>query len=151
MEKFQEKYGNLIKLGKEGRFDAIVHGCNCKKNWGKGIAVTMKSAFFKAFLVDLNSTPRLGELSICKEYECCDIINAYTQIYPGRNKYGKDSDFNRYKAVTNCMIEINKQYKGKIVGLPLIASGYAGLKWSKVKKIIKNELIDCYVVIIHLK
>ena len=71
---------NLIKFGKEGRFDAIVHGCNCKKNWGKGIAVAMKSAFFKAFQVDLNSTPRLGEISVCYDYECCDIINAYIWV-----------------------------------------------------------------------
>ena len=151
MDIFLEKYGNLIKLGKEGRFDAIAHGCNCQKNWGKGIALTMKGSFPKAFLTDQNSIPKLGEISICKDYECCDVINAYTQVYPGSKKWGKDSDFNRYEAIRSCMKEINKNYKGKIIGLPLIGSGLAGLKWSKVKKIFKTELSDCYVVVIHYK
>ena len=151
MERFTEKYGNLIKLSKEGIFDAIVHGCNCKKNWGKGIAKDMKGSFPKAFIVDQNSTSNLGEISICKDYECCDVINAYTQIYPGGNRWGKDSDFNRYEAIKSCMKEINNNYKGKIIGFPLIGCGLAGLKWSKVKKIIKKELSDNYVVIIHLK
>jgi len=149
MEKFIEKEGDLIKLSKQNMFDAIVHGCNCKKNWGKGLALSMKNAYPKAYLTDLNSIPKLGEISINEDYACCDIINAYTQLYPGSKGWGQDSEFNRYEAIKSCMIEINKNYNGKIIGLPLIGCGLAGLKWSKVKKIIKNELIDCYVVIIR--
>lgn len=151
MEQFTEKTGDLIKLAKQNMFDAIVHGCNCKKNWGKGLALDMKSSFPKAFLTDQNSIPKLGEISINDDYECCDIINAYTQIYPGSKGWGKDSDFNRYEAIKSCAIEINNNYKEKIVGFPLIGCGLAGLKWSKVKKILKDELSDCYVVIIRYK
>jgi O-acetyl-ADP-ribose deacetylase (regulator of RNase III) len=151
MERFVEKYGNLIKIAKEGRFDAITHGCNCCKDWGAGIALSMKKSFPLAFQNDLNTPSTMGDITICKDYECCDVINSYTQFYKGKNKWGKDSDFNRYRAIESCMRKINEQYKGKIIGVPLIGCGKAGLKWNKVKKILKKELKDCYVVVVHYK
>ena len=33
--------GDLIKLAKQGRFDVIVHGCNCFCQMGAGIAPQM--------------------------------------------------------------------------------------------------------------
>ena len=37
--------GDLIKLAKQGRFDVIVHGCNCFCQMGAGIAPQMAEAF----------------------------------------------------------------------------------------------------------
>lgn len=151
MERFTEKYGNLINLSKEGKFDAITHGCNCVKDWGAGIAKDLKKAYPLAFQNDLDTPSIMGDISICKDYKCCDVINSYTQFYKGKDKWGKDSNDNRYKAIEECMIKINSLYKDKIIGIPLIGCGYAGLKWNKVRKILKNNLKDCYIVIIHLK
>ena len=37
--------GDLIKLAKVGKFDVIVHGCNCLSTMGAGIAPQMAAAF----------------------------------------------------------------------------------------------------------
>jgi O-acetyl-ADP-ribose deacetylase (regulator of RNase III) len=42
---YQEIYGDLIELAKQGKFDVIAHGCNCFCTMGAGIAVPMKLAF----------------------------------------------------------------------------------------------------------
>lgn len=46
------------------------------------------------------------------------------------------------------MRNINKQYKGKHIGLPLIGAGLAGLDWDMVYKIIKDNLTDMDVTIV---
>lgn len=149
--KFEEEYGNLIKQSKDGEFDLISHGCNCKKNWGRGIAKVLKGKYPLAFETDKNSTPRMGDISVCLDYKECIVVNAYTQLYPGSKKWGKDSDSNRYVAIRESMRKINEKFKGKHIGLPLIGCGLAGLKWNKVKSIFKEELIDLDVTIVHLK
>ena len=147
---YEEIDGDLIKLSKMGIFDVICHGCNCKKNFGAGIALTIKQKYPLAYQTDLNTPSVMGKVSVCKDYSV-DIVNAYTQFYPGRG-FGEDSDFNRYRAISECMKIINKLYPNKHIGLPLIGCGLAGLKWSKVKKIIKQELIDLKkITIVHYK
>lgn len=149
MSNWSEISGNLIKLSKKGEFDMIAHGCNCKKDFGKGIAKQIKAAYPLAYEVDKNSTTKLGEISICYDYPECIVINAYTQINKGGDGHGKDSDYNRYEAIRSVMKIINEKFKGKHIGLPLIASGLAGLRWNKVKSILKEELIDMRVTIVH--
>lgn len=148
MASWEEIQGNLIKLSKKGEFDIIAHGCNCKKNMGAGIALTIKRYYPLAFQTDLNSSSTFGDLSICYDYDECIIINAYTQIWPGGG-HGNDSNFHRYEAIRSCMQKINKKFKGKHIGLPLIGCGLAGLKWNKVKRILKEELKDMKVTIVH--
>ena len=59
--------GDLLTLALEGRFDVIVHGCNCHCQFGRGIAATIKSKFPEAYEADLR-TPKsdrrkLGSIS----------------------------------------------------------------------------------------
>jgi O-acetyl-ADP-ribose deacetylase (regulator of RNase III) len=145
----KEIEGDLIKFSKRGDFDLIGHGCNCKKNWGAGIALQMKKYYYEAFKVDLNSNPVMGEYSYCDYYDNVGVLNIYSQRYPGKPKNGYDSEFMRLQAIESAMKSINENFKGKHIGLPLIGAGLAGLKWQKVKKIIKNELIDMDVTIVH--
>jgi O-acetyl-ADP-ribose deacetylase (regulator of RNase III) len=149
--KYIEIYGDLIKMAKEGQFDLIAHGCNCKKNMGAGIAKTIAGKFPIAYKVDVESTSKMGEISICEDYDECIIINAYTQVYPGKNGHGKDTEFHRYEAIRSCMKEINKQFPEKHIGLPMIGCGLAGLQWNKVKKIIKEELQNLDVTVVFYK
>ena len=46
---------------------------------------------------------------------------------------------------------INQKFTGKHIGIPLIGAGLAGLKWSKVKTILQQELINMDVTIVHFK
>lgn len=149
MENWNEILGDLVKLAKQGEFDLIAHGCNCKKNMGAGIAKSIKAAFPLAYEVDKNSPSALGTISVCDSYPECIVINAYTQLYPGSNGWGRDTDFHRYEAIRSCMKIINATYPDKHIGLPLIGAGLAGLKWNKVKSILKEELKDMRVTIVH--
>lgn len=151
MEKWAEIEGDLIKMAKRGYFDVIVHGCNCKKNMGAGIAKQLKASFTLAYEVDKNSPSKFGDISVCISYPECIVINAYTQINPGSNGHGRDTDTNRYEAIRSSMKIINEKFNDKHIGIPLIGSGLAGLKWNKVKSILKEELKDMYVTIVHFK
>ena len=44
--------GNLLDLALEGRFDVIVHGCNCQCAMGAGIALAIRKVFPEAFAAD---------------------------------------------------------------------------------------------------
>lgn len=143
--------GNLVKLAKAGKFDLIAHGCNCKKNMGAGIAKQIKAAFPLAYEIDKASHSKFGDISVCEDYPECIVINAYTQVYPGPNGNGRDTDFNRYESIRSSMKIVNQKFAGKHIGLPLIGSGLAGLKWNKVKTILKEELINMNVTIVHFK
>ncbi len=149
MSSWTEITGDLIKLSKKSQFDLIAHGCNCKKNFGKGIAKQIKASYPLAYEIDKNSPSKLGDISICLDYPECIIVNAYTQINTGSGGHGRDSDFNRYDAIRSSMKLINDKFSGKHIGLPLIASGLAGLRWNKVKSILKEELVDMSVTIVH--
>lgn len=151
MGSWNETYGNLITLAKEREFDLIAHGCNCKKNMGKGIALEIKKKFPQAFVVDQNTTGRLGDISVTEDHEECIVVNAYTQVYPGKSKYNNDTQVKRYEAIRQSMRKVNEQYADKHIGLPLIGAGLAGLKWQKVKDILQEELVDMKVTIVRLE
>lgn len=170
----QYKYGDLIKLAKEGEFDVITHGCNCFCTMGAGIAVPMKEAFFcdafkmedEKYKGDIN---KLGTI----DYECITdngdylristpndlyvedilvtVVNSYTQYHYGRNHLDGVNTPVDYDAIRLCMRKINHIFKGKKIGLPLIGAGLAGGKWSVIEAIIENELKDMDVWVIKYK
>lgn len=61
MGTFKEVYGDIIELSQKGEFDIIGHGCNCQKNFGGGLALTMKNKYPLSYEVDKLSEPKLGE------------------------------------------------------------------------------------------
>ena len=96
------------------------------------------------------------------------VVNAYTQYGFGRNHENGTEIPLDYGALTLCMRKINHIFKGKHIGLPLIGCGLGGAIWDvneisdkefqklplgfkDVKTIIKEELKDCQVTIVHFK
>lgn len=159
----KEIKGDLIKLAIKGEFDVIVHGCNCRKNMGAGIAKQIKEEFPHAYKADRHGYSFPGYFTYYTYKDGLTIINAYTQINIGRAnenyiknfkkmdvKY-KDSQKNRYEFIRLACRRINRLYNSKKIGLPLIGCGLAGGKWDIVKEIIKEELKDCDVTIVHYK
>ena len=145
----KEISGNLIKLAKEGKFDLIIHGCNCQKKWGAGIALSLKEELPLAYQADLDyDTPKLNEYSTCDDYDFT-VINAYTQFYPGGSFYQNDTKEKRMESIKNVFIDLNKKYKGKHIGLPLIGCGYGGLDWDEVKLYIQMYLSDMEITVVH--
>lgn len=101
------------------------------------------------------------------------VINCYTQFMYGTNHTDGVSKPLDYEALTLCLRKINYAFKGKHIGLPLIGCHLAGGVWDyktdptitgtakynlyeigifdDVKTIIKEELKDMNVTIVHYK
>lgn len=134
--------GNLIKLAKEGHFDAIVHGCNCHCRMGSGIAKAIRAEFPEAFEADRRTSP--GDRSKLGTYTSCQVetgngkvsvINAYTQF-----DFGTDSRKADYDAIRTVFQSLKRDFAGKRIGYPKIGAGLAGGDWATIESIIEEEL-----------
>ena len=146
--KYQEIDGNLISLAQEGKFNAIVHGCNCFCVQGAGIAKEMVRAFqtntfemekpqYKGDINKLGqidysyfviTQPKTQKVTFSHPYNLI-VVNAYTQYNYGKNHIdGTDKPLD-YEALTLCLRKINQIFKGKHIGLPIIGCGLAGGTW----------------------
>ena len=92
----KEVAGDLIQLANDGKFDVIVHGCNCQCMMGGGIARQIRQAFPEAYDADCRTAtdygtacdPRkIGSFSLAranvKNGKCLVIVNGYTQLFAG--------------------------------------------------------------------
>jgi len=139
--------GDLLKLAREGNFDAIIQGCNCFCRMGAGIAAQIAKEYPEAYDVDKKTVAgdksKLGnytKVMVETNNKPFYIINAYTQYgHDGRLKGEMDVD---YEAVRNVMHKINKDFKEYRIGYPLIGAGLAGGDWNIIARIIDHELID---------
>ena len=135
--------GDLIELAVNGKFDVIVHGCNCFCKMGKGIAKQIANSFPDALKIDLETKvgdkSKLGDYSftsvVTKEDSPLFIINAYTQY-----NYGTGKDQVDYNAIRQVFKRIKENFKGKRIGYPKIGAGLAGGNWSVISAIINKEL-----------
>ncbi len=137
-------HGDLIQLGLAGRFDVIVHGCNCQCTMQRGIAKTIRKFLPEAYAADQQTIAgqreKLGTISVAeivRDEVRFTVVNAYTQWH-WRGK-GVKAD---YDAIRSAMRLINAQYAGLHVGYPLIGAGLAGGDWTVISKIIKEELTN---------
>lgn len=134
--------GDLIKLATEGKFDLIIHGCNCFCNMGAGIALTIKQKFPKAYKADLatdkGSKSKLGDISwTTTETENGEliIVNGYTQ-FDWRGG-GLKAD---YVAIRSVFKKVKEQFTGLRIGYPAIGAGLARGDWAIISAIIEEEL-----------
>ena len=131
--------GNLIQLALDGKFDVIVHGCNCLHTMGAGIAAQIRKTFPEAYEADLQ-TPRadrkkLGTISYAT-IRNITVVNAYTQY----NWKGAAVLVN-YDAVRSAFENIKKKFSGLRIGYPKIGAGLAGGDWELIAKIIDEVLV----------
>lgn len=151
--------GDLIVLAKQGHFDVIAHGCNCKTVMGSGIAKQIKGQFPIAYRSDASYSPddpykRLGNFSYCtvmgnNSKIWFTIFNLYTQLNPGKDLNYAALELSLWKL--NAYLKINYPSDAAKVGLPKIGCGIAGGDWEVVSKIIERTLTDCEVTIVNYK
>ena len=106
--------GNLLALARSGRFDVVIHGCNCRHAMGAGIAKQIKDSFPEAWAADL-ATPagaeKLGQISSA-ETDCdghrLTVVNAYTQ-----DDWQGDGVLLDYDAPRRAMREVKRRFGGK--------------------------------------
>lgn len=152
--------GDLIKLAKEGKFNVIVHGCNCLCNMGKGIAPQIKYNFPGTYEADLKTIK--GDKSKLGTYsyntlenfhgpnKSLTVINAYTQYHYRRNY--RDTDINvDYEAIEKVFTKLNKDCRGCKIGIPKIGAGLAGGDWDIIEGIIKRVTPDLNITVVNYK
>lgn len=135
--------GDLLRLALEGKFDVIIHGCNCQCTMGAGIAKTIKSRFPEAHEADC-ATPKgandklgtFSEATITRSGTRFVVVNAYTQ-FDWRGS-GVKAD---YQAVRSVMKAVKSRFTGLRIGYPLIGAGLAGGDWTIISQIIDEELL----------
>lgn len=135
-------YGDLIGLAKKGRFEVIIHGCNCFCTMGAGIAKQIKREFPEAFDIDRNTgygvKSKLGGLSyiqIERDRNKIIVVNGYIQY-----NYKGIKPLVDYDALKNVFKEVKILFSGLTIGYPKIGAGLAGGNWDIIKDIINEEL-----------
>jgi len=142
--------GNLIDLAEAGRFDVIVHGCNCFHAMGAGIAKEISTRYPQALEADRTLTGKgdKGKLGTYSFVHVGDmyginffIINAYTQYYYGRPKKntGPLADYIAIECVFRSIAKDFAHISPRI-GYPRIGAGLAGGDWNIIEGIIKHQL-----------
>lgn len=144
--------GDLINLALLGRFDVVVHGCNCFHTMGAGIARTVRAVWPEAYEADCQTIKGdQSKLGTCSEATVennvggqLTIVNAYTQF--GYSTAIPPFD---YEAFEHCMKQVVNKYHDKRIGLPQIGAGLAGGDWAQIVAIIERiaENKDVTVVI----
>ena len=134
--------GDLITLALAGRFDVIVHGCNCFCSMGGGIAKTIQEIFPEAYAADLCTVKgdrnKLGSFSyaaVNRNGRIIAIVNGYSQYHFHGTDFLVD-----YPAVRRLFAKIKAEFSGKRIGYPKIGAGLAGGDWQILATIIDQEL-----------
>jgi len=134
--------GDLLLLALDGRFEVIVHGCNCQCAMGKGIALSIKQQFPEAYDADLRTTKadpaKLGTISfaqINRPPARFTVVNAYTQFH--WRGQGVLADYDAIRAAFRL---IKQRFSGLRIGYPKIGAGLAKGDWNTIAAIIDEEL-----------
>jgi len=134
--------GDLLQLALAGRFDVIVHGCNCQCAMGKGIALSIKNKFPEAYDADLKTTKgdrdKLGTITVAQIQRASArfaVVNAYTQFH-----YRGDGVLADYDAIRSAFKHLKQQFGGHRIGYPKIGAGLAKGDWATIAAIIDEEL-----------
>ncbi|MEM6927397.1 MAG: macro domain-containing protein, partial [Myxococcota bacterium] len=134
--------GDLLALAQQGRFDVIVHGCNCQVAMGAGIAKSIRDRFPEAWEADRATAKgdpaKLGTVSVAevaRDGTTFTVVNAYTQDqWRGRGRKVE------YGAVRAAMMEVRNRFSGRRIGYPRIGAGLAGGDWGVIARIVDDVL-----------
>jgi O-acetyl-ADP-ribose deacetylase (regulator of RNase III) len=145
--------GNVVKLAMQGRFDVLVHGCNCFGTMGAGVARQIATLWPEALEVDRRATTHdrsmLGSYSKVLTKDENDnplvIINAYTQFGISRGE-----DVFEYDAFAMVLDRLAVDFPDMVIGMPAIGCGLAGGNKKRVLSIIENSLANSQVVFVEL-
>lgn len=143
---FKISYGDLVEMAKKGKFDVIVHGCNCHCNMGAGIAKTIRETWPEAYAADCatkkGDRDKMGSYSFATIGDVT-IVNLYTQY-----DYTRDKVDVEYDMLEAGLRKVKEDFRGKRIGLPLIGAGLAGGAWGIIKEIIGNAFVGEDVTVV---
>jgi O-acetyl-ADP-ribose deacetylase (regulator of RNase III) len=136
--------GNLLDLAEQGKFDIIVHGCNCQNVMGSGIAKEIKERCPDAWNADVEATSKfpkpilkLGNVSMGRRVGkngAYGIINAYTQLH----YYPRGIDHFEYESFSMILRKLSVIGPKFRYGFPYIGMGLAGGDKEKILTILED-------------
>lgn len=133
---------------------ALLHGANCQKVMGAGIANQIRNKVAPMFYLDQYDTraasQRLGSYSAVVvghvEEKIKIGVNLYTQFLPGQN-FDKNALVN---ALRSFRFSIPPEQRPELtLYLPKIGCGIGGGDWKEVEPIIKRELAEFNVIAVN--
>jgi O-acetyl-ADP-ribose deacetylase (regulator of RNase III) len=168
--------GDIFKLAEQGKFDYVIHGCNCQNAMGSGVARTVRDSYPKAYAADMAT--KKGDLSKLGHFthayvpaklemllddsgsgyrtskHSFTIINAYTQaIYWENYKDGILQPNVLLDAVHSAFTGIKLMYDNNPGGvarfaIPKIGAVRGGGVWEEIEEIIDSVgIIDLTCVL----
>lgn len=157
----KELYSDIFKEIDTGNYGIAVHGCNCQKNMGAGLAKAFAQKFPELELADKKfDKPKMGTLSHWFDKTSQTLlINAYTQYWYGKpygnkgalssQRFSFDNEQNRLNAIEHIFWTIDNVYQGMNILVPKVGAGLAGGNWENIKQTIveqttKNDLTFVY-------
>lgn len=154
--------GDLLQLAVDGEFDAIVHGCNCFNSMGKGIALSIKNRFPKAYAADCRTEKgdysKLGSYSFAEiqrtDGSCFTVFNAYTQYTYWDRSVPVLFEYDAFQKVLNSLrsIDLSFYHADEVCprwGFPLIGCGLAGGNKDRILKMIEDTMKDSNVTVVE--
>lgn len=134
-------FGDLVELALAGCFDVIVHGCNCRRTMGAGLARRVKEVFPEAYAADqrsLSSPYKLGAITkaVCPTPAgSVVVVNAYTQV-----EWRGDGVKTDNAAVRRVFTQVAAEFPRSRIAYPRIGSGLGGGNWAEIAPIIEETL-----------
>lgn len=152
---FVEKKGDALALFFDSPGNAIfMHGANCRKTMGAGIALQVRNKVAPLFFLDQYDTrhdnQRFGSYAavvLAQSDKGVKLgVNLYTQLDPGPN-FDLYALINSLRAFASSFEPEKK--KEFTVFLPQIGCGIGGSQWDIVKPAIMKELASFNVVAVE--
>jgi O-acetyl-ADP-ribose deacetylase (regulator of RNase III) len=154
---FTEVKGDVLELFFDSSENAILmHGANCQKVMGAGIADQIRKQISPLFYLDQfdprTPTHRFGSYSalvIGTADEKIKIgVNLYTQFNPGAN-FDLTAFRNSLKAFTRSIPE--EKRSEMTIYMPKIGCGIGGSTWDKVSPVVEKELASFNIIVVEYK
>ena len=114
-------------MAEQGRFDVIIHGCNCQNTMGSGIAKELRARHPGVYSADCKATQqwknpiaKLGNFSTYTTFNFI-VVNAYTQL----DYLPRGIDHFEYESFYLILRKL-EALGGARFGVPYIGRGLAG-------------------------
>lgn len=117
----------------------LLHACNCRRRWGRGVAEIFAKKYPKSYLAHQNHPPILGDIQVIDIGER-PIVCLFTS-----KGYARDTDppAKILESTKNALIHLSDYYKGKEnieIASPMINAGLFNVPWNKTEKLIEDFL-----------
>jgi O-acetyl-ADP-ribose deacetylase (regulator of RNase III) len=135
-----EYEGDLLKAS----VSTIAHQCNVMSNKASGLAAVIFEMVPESDVYASNPNPlRFGTWDVfpVENMPFKNVLNLYTQMYPGKPQWGADSALNRLKVfrdAVNMYLATHVGVVGSIAFPKYIGCGLAGGNWYNYRKVIQD-------------